>query len=289
MYEKEYVKTFMRVKISIIVPVHNEKFSIRPLYLSLQRSIGAIGQAYEVIFIDDCSTDGSLDELAGLCLEDRNLTAISLSRRYGQSLAIQAGLDIAGGDLIVTIDGDLQNDPADIPKLLNKMNDGFDMVCGWRHKRNDPYNKILASKIACSVRRIITGEHIHDFGCSLRAFRKDITKGIYLSSGMHRFFTLIILRLGYKIGEIKVKHYHRRFGKSKYNINNRLCECLFDFIYILLFGIPKAIRAKPDYIISRIIRSKHYLPVRFLSTEKRPASGARRRFSLRDGGVIYCE
>ena len=244
----------MRPKISVIVPIHNEKFSIKPLYLSLQQSMGAVGQSYEIIFVNDASTDGSFEELSGLCLGNINLTIISLSRKYGQSLAIQAGLDIACGDLIVTIDGDLQNDPQDIAVLLNKMNDGFDMVCGWRHKRKDPYDKVFVSKIACFLRRIITGEQIHDFGCGLRAFRKDIVKDIYLSSGMHRFFTLIIFRRGYKIGEVKVKHCRRRFGESKYNIHNRLRECLFGFVGILLEGAPKRIGEKSDYIISRIIR-----------------------------------
>lgn len=240
-------------KISVIVPIHNEKFSIKPLYSSLQQSMGAIGQPYEIIFVNDYSTDGSLDELAGLCLGGSNLKVISLSRRYGQSLAIQAGLDIASGDLIVTMDGDLQNDPEDIPKLLNKMNDGFDMVCGWRYMRNDPYDKILASKIAGFMRRIITGEHVHDFGCSLRVFRKDVVGDIYLSSGMHRFFTLIILRLGYKIGEVKIKHNPRRFGKSKYNTYNRLCECLLGFIGILVFGIPRKTRKKPIISLIRLL------------------------------------
>ncbi len=244
----------MRPKISIIVPIHNEKLSIKPLYLSLQQSMGAIGQSYEIIFVNDASTDGSVNELSSLCLgTSRKLTIITLSRKYGQSLAIQAGLDIACGDLIVTIDGDLQNDPEDIPKLLNKMNDGFDMVCGWRYKRKDPYNKVLVSKIVCFLRRFLTGERIHDFGCGLRVFRKDIVKDIYLSSGMHRLFTLLIFRRGYKIGEIKVKHYHRHFGKSKYNLHNRLYECLFGFIGILLVGFPKTIGEKPDYIISEII------------------------------------
>lgn len=246
----------MRPKISVIVPIHNEKFSIRPLYLSLQQSMGATGQLYEIIFVNDYSTDGSLNELNGLCLGAKNLTIISLSRKYGQSLAMQAGLDIACGELIVTMDGDLQNDPQDIPKLLNKMNEGFDMVCGWRHKRNDPYGKVLVSKVASFARRIVTGERIHDFGCGLRVFRKDIVKDVYLSSGMHRFFALIIFKRGYKIGEVKVKHSPRRFGYSKYNIHNRLRECLFCFIRILFFDIPKATGEKPDYIISQIIKNK---------------------------------
>lgn len=246
----------MRPKISVVVPINNEELSIKPLFLILQQVMGKIGQTYEIIFVDDHSTDGSFEVLNRIHLACKNFTVVSLSRKYGQSLALQAGLDVACGELIVTMDGDLQNDPEDIPALLNKIKDGFDLVCGWRYKRNDSWNKVLASLIASACRRIITREKIHDFGCGLRAFRRDIIENVYLSPGMHRFFALIMLKLGYKIGEVKVNHHCRRFGKSKYNLSNRLTECLVDFMRILLFGVPKVIKEKPDYKISQILRDE---------------------------------
>ncbi len=246
----------MRPKISVIVPINNEESSIKTLFLSLREVMGNIGQPYEIIFVDDYSTDGSFEVLNKIHLTCKNFTVVSLSRKYGQSLALQAGLDVACGELIVTIDGDLQNDPEDIPALLNKMKDGFDVVCGWRYKRNDPWDKILAAVIVSACRRIITKEKIHDFGCGLRAFRRDVIKNVYLSPGMHRFFALIMLKLGYKIGEVKVSHHHRRYGKSKYNLGNRLIECLIDFMCILLFGVLKVVKEKPDYKISRILKDE---------------------------------
>lgn len=246
----------MHQKISVIVPVNNEEFSIKPLFLSLQQVMDKIGQPYEIIFVDDYSTDGSLEALKQIRLTRKNLAIVSLSKKYGQSLALQAGLDIASGELIITMDGDLQNDPEDIPALLDKMKEGFDVVCGWRYKRNDPWNKILVSRIVSICRRIITREKIHDFGCGLRVFRREAVKDVYLSAGMHRFFSLIMVKLGYKIGEVKVRHYFRRFGKSKYGLRNRLTECLIDFTRILSFGVPKVIGKKPEYKISRIFRDE---------------------------------
>jgi glycosyltransferase involved in cell wall biosynthesis len=242
------------LKFSIVIPIYNEEQSIVPIYLSLRRVMERMEQSYEVIFVNDGSSDRSAQVLNSIDLKPPNLTIVNLNKHSGQSAAMQAGFDVAEGELIITIDGDLQNEPGDIPNLLDKMKDGYDVVCGWRYDRKDPWGKLLASNIACTLRRIITKEDIHDFGCGLRIFKKEVLRDIYLSSGMHRFFTLITSRLGYKTGEIKVKHCPRRYGISKYNIHNRLRQCIMDTIRILLFDIHQLMKCRSSYQIKEVIR-----------------------------------
>jgi glycosyltransferase involved in cell wall biosynthesis len=216
-----------------------------------------MGQSYEIVFVNDGSTDSSLDILKSINFESAHLVhlvIVNLNKHSGQSIAMQAGLDAAGGELIITMDGDLQNVPEDIPKLLDKLNEGYDVVCGWRYNRKDPWDKVFISKIASVLRRILTKESIHDFGCTLRIFKKDVLKNVYLSAGMHRFFTLVMSKLGYKVAEVKVKHHPRRFGRSKYNIHNRLLECLIDSMRISLFDIRELMKRKSDYQIREVIR-----------------------------------
>ncbi len=239
------------LKFSIVIPVYNEEYSVILLYFSLKNVMDKINQPYEIIFVDDYSVDDTLGALGKI---GENLIIAGLNSHYGQSIALQAGFDLAQGEFIITMDGDLQDDPENIPKLLDKMTkEGYDIVCGWRYNRKDPLSKIFISKIAWALRRVITKEQIHDFGCTLRVFKKEILKGVYLSSGMHRFFALIMFKLGYKIGEIKIEHYPRRFGKSKYNIHNRVFECIRDFTRILLFG-THAMGHKVDYRFRKVIR-----------------------------------
>lgn len=247
-------KIFM-LKFSLVIPVYNEKESVVILYMSLRQVMDKIKQAYEIIFVDDCSTDGTFEALSGIDLRPANLIIARLSKHGGQSEAMQAGFDIARGELIITMDGDLQNDPGDIILLWEKITkDDYDIVCGWRYERKDPLNKLLVSRIACALRRAITKENIHDFGCSFRIFKRTVLNNVYFSRGMHRFFVLIMRKLGYKIGEIKVRHNPRRFGKSKYNLYNRLFESLTDFTLILLSDTRKMLRYKTNHQIERIVR-----------------------------------
>ena len=223
-------------KLSVIIPLYNEGESIKILHTSLKTTLETINQPYEIIFINDGSSDKTLDELNNLVLKTKDLVICTLPRHMGKSAAFQKGFDTAKGELIITLDGDLQDVPDEIPKLLHEMQKGYDMVCGWRHRRKDSFMKIFASRIANLLRRVITNENIHDVGCSLRVFKRDILKDIYLSGGMHRFFTLIVKRSGYKIGEVKIRHCHRKFGRSKYNFTGRLFEGTIDFVGIYFFG-----------------------------------------------------
>lgn len=242
------------IKFSVVIPIYNEEKAIALLYPALKKVMDGMGQSYEVIFINDGSTDRSLEVLKTLDLRPANLVIVNLDKHRGQSATLQAGFDVAQGTLIITMDGDLQNDPIDIPALLNKMKNGYDVVCGWRYDRKDPWTKLLSSRIANDLRRIVTKEKIHDVGCTLRVFKRECLKGIYLSGSMHRFFTLIMFRLGYNIGETKVKHHPRKFGRTKYNISNRLLKGLVDLVRILLFDIYTLIKRRPVYETREIIR-----------------------------------
>lgn len=242
------------LRFSVIVPIYNEEDSIRRLYYSLKNVMDRIGQSYEIIFINDGSDDSSCEVLDSIELKSANLVVINLNKRSGQSAAMQAGFDIAQGELIITMDGDLQNDPEDIPGLLDKLEAGYDVVCGWRYDRKDSWRQIVSSKVANIIRKIFTEEPVHDVGCTLRIFKKEVLQNVYLTGGLHRFFTLIVSKLGYKIGELKVRHHHRKFGKTKYNIPDRLQEGIIDLIRISLCDIHKLMRRKSSYEIKEVIR-----------------------------------
>lgn len=222
------------MKYSIVITVYNEEQSVELLYFSLKDVMDKINGSCEIIFVDDCSIDKSLEKLRNIRLGSSNLTIITLKKRCGQSTAMQAGFKVAKGELIITMDADLQNDPKDIPKLLEKMKGGYDLVCGWRYNRRDPWSKVFISKVICVSRCIITKENIHDFGCSLRVFKKEVLKHIYFSKSIHILLPLMMFKLGFKIGEVKVMHHPRRFGISKYNVLNRLVF-IKDFMLSMLF------------------------------------------------------
>ncbi|MDD5477955.1 MAG: glycosyltransferase family 2 protein [Candidatus Omnitrophica bacterium] len=243
------------LKFSVIISVYNEEQAAAQLYYSLKKVMDGLGQAYETIFVNDGSTDKSLDMLKSINLSPANLVIVDLDKHRGQSTALQAGFDISRGKFIITMDGDLQNDPEDIPRMLDKLQEGYDLVCGWRHNRKDPRIKVIISNLVSFFLRLMVKQNIHDFGCPMRILKKEALKDVYLSKGMHRFFTLLMFKLGYKIGEVEVNHRPRRFGKSKYNIHNRLFECLFVFLRISLYDIRNLREYhEPDYKIKGVIR-----------------------------------
>lgn len=242
------------LKFSVVIPIYNEEESVIRLYSSLKDVMDRIGQSYEIIFVNDGSKDKSFEVLNSIDPKPASLVIVNLKKRCGQSTALQTGFDIACGELIITMDGDLQNDPEDIPKLLDKMKRGYDIVSGWRYDRKDPRRKILASKIANITRRIIVKEKIHDVGCTFRIFKRRVLRDVYLSNGLHRFFTLIMARKGYNITETIINHRPRKFGRAKYNICDRLFKGLIDFTRILLLDMHSLVRRKPNYKISDVIR-----------------------------------
>lgn len=199
--------------LSVVVPLYNEEGNVKELYQKIYEAVAKIGKPFEIIFVDDGSKDGTLEAAQSLS----PLKLIAFRKNYGQTAAFDAGFKLATGEIIITLDGDLQNDPADIPLLLEKMAEGFDVVSGWRYKRQDPWSKKIPSRIANLLRKILIHDDIHDSGCSLKAYKRECFQDVDLFGEMHRFIPAILQLDGYKVGEVKVSHHPRIHGVTKYN------------------------------------------------------------------------
>jgi glycosyltransferase involved in cell wall biosynthesis len=207
------------IELSVVIPIRNEAASIGELHRELTDALSAWGRPYELILVDDGSSDGSFDQMARLQAVDPRVRVIRLRRNFGQTAAFSAGFDYARGRLIVTSDGDLQNDPADIPAMIAKIDEGYDIVCGWRQHRQDAWlSRRLPSTIANGLISLVTGVHLHDYGCSLKVFRAEIVKGLRLYGEMHRFLPAIASEQTSSIVEMPVNHRARKYGRSKYGI-----------------------------------------------------------------------
>lgn len=218
--------------ISVLIPVFNEEENVSPLCEKLTSVLNRIGKDYEVIFIDDGSSDETLSSLRPICKKDPRIKFISFSRNFGQTSALTAGIDFSKGKIIIPMDGDLQNDPEDIPALLQKIEDGYDVVSGWRKDRKDPFLKRrLPSIIANRIISFIGGVRLHDYGCTLKAYRKDILKNIRLYGEMHRFIPIYANWVGARVSEVPVRHFPRKFGSSKYGVN-RVFKVVLDLMVI---------------------------------------------------------
>ncbi|MCP4269138.1 MAG: glycosyltransferase family 2 protein [Candidatus Brocadiaceae bacterium] len=220
------------VKLSIVVPLYNEEECVKSLYHSITQVAKAIDRSYEIIFIDDGSCDNTFAFSKTIHENDPHLKVIKFRRNYGQTPAMQAGFDHANGKIIVSMDGDLQNDPKDIPKLLEKIDEGYDAVFGWRKNRKDKlFTRKIPSTTANWLIRQITGMQIHDLGCSLKAFRSEVINRTRLYSDMHRFIPVIISMAGFRYTEIVVNHHSRKFGTSKYGLS-RVWKVFLDIFTI---------------------------------------------------------
>jgi glycosyltransferase involved in cell wall biosynthesis len=218
--------------LSIIIPIYNEQESIPLLHERLREALRDCDLSYEVIAVDDGSRDGSFELLKQVHARDEHWTVLRFRRNFGQTAAFAAGFDHSAGDVVVTIDADLQNDPADIPMLLHKVREGYDVVSGWRVDRKDPFlNRRLPSMIANWLISTVTGVHLHDYGCSLKAYRREVVKGIQLYGELHRFIPALASWLGVTVAEVPVRHDERRFGKSKYGIS-RTFRVILDLITV---------------------------------------------------------
>ncbi len=219
--------------ISVILPVYNEEENIEPLTQQIVQALQRLNNPLEIIFIDDGSTDSSVEQMKTMRekFPDNRFRIIQLDRNYGLSTAMTAGFGVAHGDIIVTLDADLQNDPADIPKLLEYLPE-YDAALGWRVNRDDPFIKRISSKIANFIRKRALNDPIHDTGCSLKAYKASYVKRIKMFKGMHRFLGVLITMEGGKITEVPVKHHPRRYGQSKYGLWNRLISPLIDLLAV---------------------------------------------------------
>lgn len=218
--------------LSIVVPLYNEEESVAPLYEAIVQVLDTLSRSFEIILVDDGSHDGTFTIAEALAANAEHLRVVKFRHNYGQTPAMAAGIDLARGEIVITMDGDLQNDPKDIPKFIEKIEDGFDLVVGWRHDRQDKLiSRKIPSRIANWLIGTVTGVPIKDNGCSLKAFRADVIKQVPLYSDMHRFIPAMASIAGTKIAEIKVRHHARQFGESKYGLS-RVYKVLLDLLII---------------------------------------------------------
>ena len=234
------------MNLSLIIPVYNEKDTLPSLFDAIYKTMNALGQSWEVILVDDGSQDDSLSVLKEYAQKDaQHVRVISFRRNFGQTPAIAAGLDYAQGEIIILLDADMQNDPADIPMMLAKLDEGYDLVSGWRKFRKDNVlTRNLPSMMANWLISRVTGVHLHDYGCTLKAYRRDVLEGFRLYGEMHRFIPVFASSVGAKITEVPVHHYARKFGKTKYGLE-RTVKVVLD-LFTVKFLV--AFASKPIYL-----------------------------------------
>lgn len=232
-------------ELSLFLPVLNEEDNLRPMHAKIQEALASLGKTAEVIYVDDGSTDKSLQILREISAEDERVRVISLRRNYGQTAAMSAGIDAAHGEILIPMDADLQNDPKDIARLLEKLDEGYDVVSGWRKDRKDALVlRKIPSWIANSVISYIGGVPLHDYGCSLKAYRREVLKDVKLYGEMHRFIPIYASWAGARVTEIPVDHHARTMGKSKYGIS-RTIKVIFDLMTIKFMA---SYQTKPIYV-----------------------------------------
>ena len=218
--------------ISVVVPLYNEEDNVQLLYEEIKGVLDTMAEQAEIVFVDDGSRDRTLAKLEAIQTGDDHVRVVSLRRNFGQTAAMTAGFDHARGGIIITMDGDLQNDPHDIPQLVGKLNEGYDVVTGWRHDRQDAFlSRRLPSQLANRLISWVTGVGLHDYGCTLKAFRREVIDNINLYGEMHRFIPAIASGMGISFTEVKVNHRARRFGTSKYGIS-RTIRVVLDLITV---------------------------------------------------------
>jgi glycosyltransferase involved in cell wall biosynthesis len=221
--------------ISVVVPLLNEEGSLEELRHEISAALESRGEAFEIVFVDDGSTDGSLDILTRLHDEHSNVVVIHLRRNFGKAAALQAGFLEARGEVIVTIDADLQDDPAEIPQLLAKLDEGFDLVSGWKTRRNDPFLRRMFSRVFNRVTGMISGVRLHDVNCGLKAYRAEVLQDMRLYGELHRFIPVLASYQGYRIAEVSVNHRPRRHGSSRYG-PERYLRGFFDLLSVTFMG-----------------------------------------------------
>jgi dolichol-phosphate mannosyltransferase len=232
-------------EISVFLPVYNEEPNLRPLHSKLDQALSVLGRTAEIVYVDDGSTDGSLEVLRELSAKDKRVRVVALRRNYGQTAAMAAGIDAARGKVLIPMDADLQNDPADIVHLLEKLDEGYDVVSGWRKNRKDKMvTRKLPSMIANKLISWIGGVPLHDYGCSLKAYRRESLQDVRLYGEMHRFIPIYASWAGARVAEIPVEHHPRTMGKSKYGLSRTL-KVVFDLMTIKFMA---SYQTKPIYV-----------------------------------------
>jgi len=231
-----------RPKISIVIPAYNEQESLAILYKRLKEVLLGLEREHEIVMVDDGSSDGTFEEMKRLVRKDKRVKVMRLAKNFGQTAALSAGFEAAEGEIVVAMDADLQNDPRDIPKLLTKMDGGYDLVSGWRKKRQDKWlSRRLPSVMANWLIGKISGVPLHDFGCTLKAYKKELLSQINLYGEMHRFIPAVAAGQGARIAEVAVRHQRRKYGKSKYGLS-RVVSVILD---VLLLKFLLSFQSRP--------------------------------------------
>ena len=230
-------------KLSVVVPVFNEEDNLMPLHDKIDAALRHLGLSYEILYVDDGSRDRSFELLSEIAARDEHAKVVRFRRNFGQTAAMSAGMNYALGEVIIPLDADLQNDPADIPRLLEKIEEGYDVVSGWRKNRKDDEIRKFPSRVANRIISNVTGVHLHDYGCSLKAYRASVIKDVNLYGEMHRFIPAYAAMVGGKVTEIAVEHHPRFSGKSKYGMN-RIFRVILDLLVVKFLG---GYNSKPIY------------------------------------------
>jgi glycosyltransferase involved in cell wall biosynthesis len=254
--------------VSLVLPVYNEEDNVEPLYEALVAVMDKLPMPAEAVLVDDGSRDGTAEKLDAVATRDGRFAAIHLRRNFGQTAAMAAGFDHATGDVIIALDADLQNDPQDIPALLEKMAEGYDVVSGWRRDRKDKFmTRILPSKMANWLISRMTGVSLHDYGCSLKAYRRDVLRDVHLYGEMHRYIPALAYWAGGRVAEVVVTHHPRLYGKSKYGLS-RILRVVLDLMTVKFL---LAYSTKPIQVFGRwglITGGVGFLMALYLSLEK---------------------
>jgi len=224
-----------RPSLSVVVPLLNEEATLAELYRELEAALAPTGREWEVVFVDDGSSDGSYRELLRLHAAHLNVRVVRLRKTFGKTAALAAGIEVATGEVIVTIDADLQDDPAEIPNLLATLDDGFDVVSGWKRDRRDPFPRRLVSRIYNAVTRLATGVELHDMNCGLKAYRAEVFEHVRLYGERHRFLPVLAHHVGFQVTELPVNHRPRANGRSRFGIE-RYLRAPFDLLTIVFMG-----------------------------------------------------
>lgn len=234
--------------ISVVIPVMNEEGNVRELHARLTDALIKLDRPYEIVFIDDGSNDGTWNVISELHQHDDSVVALRHRRNFGKAVALANGFCVARGDIVITMDGDLQDDPVEIPRMINQLNEGYDLVSGWKQRRQDPFGKTAPSRLFNWTVRTVTGVQLHDFNCGFKAYRREVTNTIRLYGELHRFTPVLASAEGFKVSELPVKHHPRHWGNSKYGLK-RLIKGFLDLITVFfltnyrqrpmhLFGVP---------------------------------------------------
>jgi glycosyltransferase involved in cell wall biosynthesis len=238
-------ETSARYELSVFLPVYNEQDNLRPLHEKITRALAELGRTYEVIYVDDGSADRSFEVLREIAAGDPRVKVVRFRRNYGQTAAMSAGIQAASGEILIPMDADMQNDPADIVRLLAKLDEGYDVVSGWRkHRQDKAITRKLPSWAANALISRISGVHLHDYGCSLKAYRREVLKDIRLYGEMHRFIPIYASWAGARVAELPVEHHPRVHGQSKYGLN-RIVKVALDLIVVKFLS---SYATKPIYV-----------------------------------------